>query len=146
MCISHIQQFLPNLPVRFLIDLAQEYQIIVEKAQKSLYVPLPTPHCMIFYNGDKEVPEEHILRLSDAFENKVQKADVELTVKVLNIKYGHNAGLMEQCKTFGEYAEFSEDIGMLSDLLFLSSAFCPPFFQARHYEETCREIQKMVLY
>lgn len=102
----------PNLPVRFLIYLAQEYQGIIEKVPQSLYVfrqiMLPTPHCVVFYNGDKEVPEEQTIRLSEAFENKDQKADVELTVRVLNINYGHNLKLMEQCKILEEYAEFVE--------------------------------------
>ena len=47
----------PNLPVRFLIYLAQEYQGIIEKAKESLYgskqITLPTPHCVVFYNGDQ---------------------------------------------------------------------------------------------
>lgn len=100
----------PNMPVRFLIYLAQEYQGIIEKAQESLYgskqILLPTPHCVVFYNGKQDIPEEQTLKLSDAFENKEQKADVELTVKVLNINYGHNSHLMEQCKILEEYAKF----------------------------------------
>ena len=100
----------PNMPVRFLIYLAQEYQGVIEKAQESLYgskqILLPTPHCVVFYNGDREIPEEQVLKLSDAFENKDQKADVELTVKVLNINYGHNSHLMEQCKILEDYAKF----------------------------------------
>lgn len=107
---EHQSTFNPNLPVRFLIYLAQEYQMIVDKAAESLYgtkqITLPTPHCIVFYNGDREIPEEQTLKLSDAFENKTQKADVELKVKVLNINYGHNAQLMEKCKILEEYAEF----------------------------------------
>ena len=100
----------PNMPVRFLIYLAQEYQGIIEKAKESLYgsrqIMLPTPHCVVFYNGDQEMPEKQTLRLSDAFENKEHKADVELTVKVLNINHGHNVKLMDQCKILEEYARF----------------------------------------
>ena len=100
----------PNMPVRFLIYLAQEYQGIIEKAKESLYgsrqIMLPAPHCVVFYNGDQEMPEEQTLRLSDAFENKEHKADVELTVKVLNINHGHNIKLMDQCKILEEYARF----------------------------------------
>lgn len=100
----------PNLPVRFLIYLAQEYQGIIEKAKESLYgskqIMLPTPHCVVFYNGDQEMPEEKTLRLSDAFENRERKADVELTVRALNINHGHNKDLMEQCKILEEYARF----------------------------------------
>ena len=107
---EHQSTYSPNLPVRFLIYLAQEYQTVIEKAEKSLYgtgqITLPTPQCVVFYNGVKEMPEEHILKLSDAFENKEVRADVELTVRMLNINCGHNGQLMEQCKVLEAYSAF----------------------------------------
>ena len=58
---EHQSTYSPNLPVRFLIYLAQEYQMVIEKAEKSLYgsgqISLPTPQCIVFYNGVKEMPE-----------------------------------------------------------------------------------------
>lgn len=107
---EHQSTICPNLPVRFLIYLAQEYQRMIEHAEKSLYgssrIVLPTPQCVVFYNGQKEIPDEQILRLSDAFENKNNKSDVELTVRMLNINYGHNLGLMAKCRVLEEYADF----------------------------------------
>lgn len=107
---EHQSTYSPNLPVRFLIYLAQEYQTVIEKAEKSLYgtgqISLPTPQCVVFYNGMKEMPEEQTLRLSDAFENKKVRADVELTVRMLNINYGHNKLLMEKCRILEEYSRF----------------------------------------
>ena len=105
---EHQSTYSPNLPVRFLIYLAQEYQTVIEKAERSLYgtgqISLPTPQCVVFYNGAKEMPEEQTLRLSDAFENKKVRADVELTVRMLNINYGHNKRLMEKCRVLEEYS------------------------------------------
>lgn len=102
----------PNLPVRFLIYLAQEYQKLIEAVDVSLYgtkqITLPTPRCVVFYNGDEKAPEEEILQLSDAFENQSQSADVNLQVRVLNINRGHNRELMEKCSILREYAEFVE--------------------------------------
>lgn len=107
---EHQSTYNPNMPVRFLIYLAQEYQKILEEAEESLYgtkqITLPTPQCIVFYNGQKEMPEERILRLSEAFESKELEADVELKVRMLNINYGHNTELMNKCKLLGEYAEF----------------------------------------
>ena len=107
---EHQSTYSPNLPVRFLIYLAQEYQAVIEKAEKSLYgtgmISLPTPQCIVFYNGMKEMPEEGILKLSDAFENKKVQADVELTVRMLNINHGHNQQLMEKCRVLEEYSAF----------------------------------------
>ena len=67
---------------------------------------LPTPQCVVFYNGEKGAPDEEILKLSDAFIDKEQKADIELTVRMLNINYGHNSELLEQCSVLKEYAQF----------------------------------------
>lgn len=105
---EHQSTYSPNLPVRFLIYLAQEYQMVIEKAERSLYgtaqITLPTPQCVVFYNGMYEMPEEHTLKLSNAFENKKVRADVELNVRMLNINYGHNKQLMDRCKVLGEYS------------------------------------------
>lgn len=100
----------PNMPVRFLIYLAEEYQKLIEQTEISLYgslqIPLPTPQCIVFYNGEKEAPEEQTLQLSDAFTNRERQADVELRVRMLNINYGHNEKLMDSCRTLEEYAQF----------------------------------------
>ena len=107
---EHQSTYSSNMPVRFLIYLAEEYQNIVEKAENSLYgtklITLPTPQCVVFYNGEKEMPEEKVLRLSDAFENREKEADVELKVRMLNINRGHNEALMKNCGTLKEYAAF----------------------------------------
>ncbi len=107
---EHQSTYNPNMPVHFLIYLAEEYQELIEQAEESLYgakqISLPTPQCIVFYNGEKEAPEEQILKLSDAFENKEKEFDVELKVRMLNINYGHNRQLMEKCSALEEYAEF----------------------------------------
>lgn len=99
-----------NMPVRFLIYLAKEYQKLIEQAEESIYgkerISLPAPQCIVFYNGQKDMPEEQIMRLSDAFQNRSVEADVELKVRVLNINYGHNKELLEKCKVLKEYAQF----------------------------------------
>lgn len=106
---EHQSTYSPNLPVRFLIYLAQEYQMVIDRAEKSLYgggrITLPTPQCVVFYNGMREMPEETTLKLSDAFENKSARADVELTVRMLNINHGHNKALMENCRVLDEYSQ-----------------------------------------
>lgn len=107
---EHQSTFSLNLPVRFLIYLAQEYQMIIERAEESIYgtkqIKLPAPQCVVFYNGTRDMPEEQTLRLSDAFGDKKHKADVELTVRVYNINYGHNCELLNKCRMLGEYSEF----------------------------------------
>ena len=109
---EHQSTLNPNMPARFLFYLGQEYQKIVECAEESPYgsrlILLPTPRCVVFYNGEQKMPKEQILKLSDAFASKDSKADVELEVRVLNINYGYNEKLMEQCQVLKEYALFVE--------------------------------------
>ena len=85
---------------------------MIERAEKSLYgssrISLPIPQCVVFYNGTKEMPDEQVLKLSDAFENQKVKADDELTVRMLNINHGHNELLMKKCRTLDEYSRLAD--------------------------------------
>ena len=107
---EHQSTLNPNMPVRFLIYLAQEYQLLVESMDKSLYgselIPLPTPQCVVFYNGTADTPDEYELRLSSAFSNQDVEPAAEVVVKVININYGHNDHLMQGCETLSQYAQF----------------------------------------
>ncbi len=58
---EHQSTYNPNMPVRFLVYLGQEYQKYLSKAEDDIYgkklLTLPTPKCVVFYNGSKEMPE-----------------------------------------------------------------------------------------
>ncbi|MCM1046849.1 MAG: hypothetical protein NC433_00290 [Clostridiales bacterium] len=107
---EHQSTYNPNMPVRMLIYLAVEYEKLIEQTEVSLYgakkLMLPTPQCVVFYNGEKEIPEEQVMFLSDLYENKERKADLELRVRLLNINHGHNTELMNKCRVLDEYAKF----------------------------------------
>ena len=107
---EHQSTLNPNMPVRFLIYLAQEYQLLVESTDKSLYgsemIPLPTPQCVVFYNGTADTPDEYELRLSSAFSSQDVEPAVEVVVKVININYGHDEHLMQGCGLLSQYAQF----------------------------------------
>ena len=62
-------------------------------------VKIPTPACIVLYNGMEKRPEVEILKLSDAFENQEVKPCLELFVKVLNIDNGMNENVLNGCKT-----------------------------------------------
>lgn len=109
---EHQSTYNPNMPVRFLIYLAKEYQKLIEQAQESIYgtkqIILPMPQCVVFYNGERMMADEETLRLSDSFMRRDQgvEADVELKVRMLNINYGHNKELLDRCRVLREYALF----------------------------------------
>ena len=103
----------PNMPLRFLLYLAAEFEALVEGMDVNLYgkslIKLPAPQCIVFYNGDGVVPDEQYLRLTDAFTDghgNRQESCLELTVRVLDINRGHNNGLMEGCRRLEEYSVF----------------------------------------
>ena len=115
---EHQSTMSKNMPVRFLLYLAEEYQKVIEKAEISLYgsrqISLPAPNCVVFYNGENDAGEDAAesweMCLSDAFMDETRSiginADVEVRVHVLNINYGHNKELMEKCPLLEEYARF----------------------------------------
>ncbi len=111
---EHQSTINPNMPVRFLIYLATEYQKIVEDRNNNIYgsklVSLPTPKCVVFYNGDEECEDSFLLRLSNAFENKDIDADAELTVTVFNINKDHNKNIMNDCPTLAGYVHLIDKI------------------------------------
>jgi hypothetical protein len=103
---EHQSTVTPNLPLRDLFYVAREYERLT--AEKSLYtsaiVKIPTPRFLMFYNGAEEQPDCQVLKLSDAYEQKVEEPELELKVTMLNINIGHNAELLEKCKTLKDYS------------------------------------------
>lgn len=111
---EHQGSFNPNMPVRFLIYLGQEYEKIIARRKQNVYgskmITLPTPQCIVFYNGSRDMPEEKLLRLSDAYENKNLESSLELNVRMININFGHNKELMQKCRKLYEYSYFVAQI------------------------------------
>jgi hypothetical protein len=109
---EHQSTVTPNLPLRDLFYVAREYERLT--AEKSLYtsaiVKIPTPRFLMFYNGMEEQPDCQVLKLSDAYEQKVEEPELELKVTMLNINIGHNAALLEKCKTLKDYSIYVERV------------------------------------
>lgn len=106
---EHQSTYNPNIPLRDLFYIANEYQTLVDN--RSLYSSsiqkIPTPKFLVFYNGeDRSVPDRQELRLSDAYENPTKEPALELKVTMLNINAGHNQKLMGSCHVLWEYAEY----------------------------------------
>ena len=105
---EHQSTYNPNIPLRNLFYIADEYQRLV--VRKSLYSTviqkIPTPRFLVFYNGTKEVEDRSEFRLSSAYENPTENPDLELRVTMLNVNDGHSSDLMEHCRTLKEYAQY----------------------------------------
>ena len=105
---EHQSTYNPNMPMRFFLYAAKLYEKYISDPKNkynqysTTLQTLHCPKCICFYNGTGGQPEKKILRLSDAF--KGRKSDIEVTVTMLNVNYGNNAGLMRACKPVEEYA------------------------------------------
>lgn len=118
---EHQSTFCPNLPLRFLLYLAAEYEGLLSKMKANIYgqtlILLPSPQCVVFYNGESEIEDEQYLHLTDAFKDDNRKnpnSCLELTVRMLNINNGHNDQIMECCKRLKEYSCFTDRIRLYS--------------------------------
>ena len=98
----------PNMPLRFLQYISKEYEKLIDmkKLYKSKLVEIPTPKFVVFYNGTEKQPERQVLRLSNAYQNKLGEPQLELQVEVLNINVGYNNEIKEQCKVLEEYMQY----------------------------------------
>ena len=109
---EHQSTYSPNLPVRYLLYVADVYSDYTK--DMNLYgtkaVKLPTPRFVIFYNGQAEQPDRKELKLSELFSIPDADPSLELKAVMLNINKGHNRKLMETCRTLHDYAEYTSRV------------------------------------
>ncbi|MBQ6567394.1 MAG: hypothetical protein IJL80_10085 [Treponema sp.] len=100
----------PNMPLRGLMYFAQLYQIYLSNKRKDLLgsrlVKIPAPSFVVFYNGDRKLPDVSYQSLSDAFEPKWSTEGFEWTSKVINIGGGHNEALHKRCRALYDYSSY----------------------------------------
>ena len=105
---EHQSTYNPNMPLRFLLYLADLYSDITkdENLYSQSLIPIPAPRFIVFYNGQEERPDRETLCLSDAYITDDEEVSLELKVDVLNINIGHNKDLLNACKTLRDYSEY----------------------------------------
>ena len=105
---EHQSTYSPNAPLRFLIYLTNLLKTTIRK--RDLYsrkrVQIATPHFAVFYNGTEKRPEREVLKLSDAFINRTDTPEIELTVTVYNINPHNNTQLLTKSKVLSGYMIF----------------------------------------
>mgnify|MGYP000690638242 FL=1 len=105
---EHQSTYSPNAPLRFLIYLTNLLKKTIRK--RDLYgrkrVQIATPHFAVFYNGTEKRPEKEVLKLSDAFINRTDTPEIELTVTVYNINPDNNTQLLEKSEVLRGYMIF----------------------------------------
>ena len=114
----------PNMPLRDLIYVTRVLQGIIRNQDLygSSLIKLPTPRFVVFYNGTDEQPQKQVLKLSDAYEKKLDTTELELIVTIYNINLGNNPELLEACQLLKEYAQYVEQVRIFAKNLPLSEA------------------------
>ncbi len=134
---EHQSTYNPNMPAREFMYAGMLYDkyIYTEGLRRygSKLMPLPIPKLVVFYNGEMETEDQVIVNLSDAFKEEIRrrienikdkewpeseverlyrKADPDISVRVrmININYGRNRELLENCKPLKEYSWFVEKV------------------------------------
>ena len=105
--LEHQSTINPNMPIRGLQYYGNSVDGYIKKHKLDIYgkklIKIPTPHYFVLYNGSEEAPDRQELKLSDAFEHKVE--GYEWTATFLNINSGHNKELMQRCPELEGYAK-----------------------------------------
>ena len=121
---EHQSTYSPNLPIRYLLYVADVYSDYTK--DMNLYgtraVKLPTPKFVIFYDGQEEQPDRKELKLSELFATPDSEPSLELTAVMLNINKGHNKKLMETCRTLHDYAEYTARVREYAAMMILDEA------------------------
>lgn len=108
---EHQSTYSPNLPLRNLFYITREFERAVN--QKTMYssriVKVPTPHFLVFYNGEEEWVEKE-MRLSDAYEKEEKEPKLELVVTVINLNQCKNDDALKACQTLVDYMLYVEKV------------------------------------
>ena len=99
-----------NIPLRSLMYIGRAYEqlVPVRNRYRRTIVKIPAPEFYTFYNGKQSSPDEFVLKLSDAFMEKLAEPPLELQVKIINISNKQNHKILQNCKILKEYAQFIE--------------------------------------
>ncbi|MCR4851009.1 MAG: hypothetical protein K5870_07085 [Lachnospiraceae bacterium] len=116
---EHQSSYNPNMPLRMLEYTGNLYSGFIEEDGNNEYgsalITLPVPKLVVFYNGSKDIDDDRVIRLSDAFEEPYRsESDVEVRVRMININYGRNEALMKACNPLEGYSWFVEKVKQYS--------------------------------
>ena len=107
----------PNMPLRFLHYLSDVYRNMYsnDMLHRRSMIKLPVPHFVTFYNGlEKCIETDEVIKLSDMFELPVDKPEIEIEVRVININ--GDADILKKCKTLHDYMTFVNKVRHKTDI------------------------------
>ena len=145
---EHQSTYSPNVPLRFLIYLTDLLKNTIGK--RDLYgrkrVQIATPHFAVFYNGTEKRPEKEVLKLSDAFINRTDTPEIELTVTVYNINPNNNTQLLEKSEVLRSYMIFVNRVRENLEHQKKIAQNAPEYDEAAYEEDLEKAINKAIDY
>jgi len=125
--IEHQSTLNENIPLRMLIYMAHEYELLTSSMNlyKKKKVKIPAPEFVVLYNGEKEMDDYAEMRLSEAFEFENEEPGVpslELVVKAYNINKGRNVEIVSRSRSLSDYGEFIAEVRACSKSMNLNKA------------------------
>ena len=95
---EHQSTWNPNMPLRFLIYVTKEYQMLIRNQTYNIFAATKR-----FLESEEEREAESVLKLSHSFCQKADEPELELIVKVLNINLDKKQRILETCCLLKEY-------------------------------------------
>jgi len=112
--VEHQSTINENMPLRMLLYVARSYEQLTKDTDKYRVdrMKIPRPEFIVLYNGEKDMPEMKILKLSDLFAKYDMEypINLELTVRVYNINKGRNKKIARLCATLNAYEVFTAKV------------------------------------
>jgi len=111
---EHQSTVSPNIPLRFLIYVADTYKarFSVKDLHKGRRLTIPRPYFFVFYNGKRKMPPVDTIRLSDMFKDwpgqKNPPFSLDLEIAVYNINISTTPEILHKCDTLAQYEAFVE--------------------------------------
>ena len=106
--IEHQSTYNPNMPVRGLAYFSKLFNNYIETNNLDIYgptlVPLPVPRYIVLYNGGRKIRNRTVLRLSDAFGDRI--GNIEITAEMIDINCDSPDSILENCPELKGYALF----------------------------------------
>ena len=125
-----------NMPLRCLYYVCEQLREEIDSSllYRNRRVLLPAPEFHVFYTGTKELPEESVMRLSDAYRREgEEKIHLELLVTVHNIVYRDRKKLLMESRALHDYSRF------IGEIKANRAAGMPPADAIRAAMHTCME-------
>ena len=101
-----------NMPLRCLYYVCEQLRqyIPAKKLYQNTPIKLPAPEFHVFYTGAKLLPEESVMRLSEAYRADEASVYMELIVTVHNVAYDAQKKLLLGCRALHDYTFFVDSI------------------------------------